>query len=146
MNDLTKYLRKVSTYLPGTKKQTQGIIKLLKEDVLSDAANLSFNQIVERFGTPAAMAATQIEIMPKPPVGTNPAMPALEIAEKVRFQKWLKKIIVIVAAALIMLFAGLCIAEFIDAHHSAEGESIKGNIKIEQTWEDNSHDLNKGDK
>ena len=135
MNDLTKYLRKVSTYLPGTKKQTQGIIKLLKEDVLSDAANLSFNQIVERFGTPAAMAATQIEIMP-----------ALEIAEKVRFQKWLKKIIVIVAAALIMLFAGLCIAEFIDAYHSAEGESIKGNIKIEQTWEDNSHDLNKGDK
>lgn len=135
MNDLTKYLRKVSTYLPGTKKQTQGIIKLLKEDVLSDAANLSFNQIVERFGTPAAMAATQIEIMP-----------ALEIAEKVRFLKWLKKIIVIVAAALIMLFAGLCIAEFIDAHHSAEGESIKGNIEIEQTWEDNSHDLNKGDK
>lgn len=135
MNDLTKYLRKVSTYLPGTKKQTQGIIKLLKEDVLSDATNLSFDQIVERFGTPAAMAATQIEIMP-----------ALEIAEKVRFQKWLKKIIVIVAAALIMLFAGLCIAEFIDAHHSAEGESIKGNVEIEQTWEDNSHDLNKGEK
>lgn len=134
MNDLTKYLRKVSTYLPGTKKQTQGIIKLLKEDVLSDAANLSFDQIVERFGTPAAMAATQIEIMP-----------ALEIAEKVRFQKWLKKIIVIVAAALIMLFAGLCIAEFIDAHHSAEGESKRGNIEIEQTW-DNSHNLNKGEK
>ncbi|MBR6351875.1 MAG: hypothetical protein IKR93_06095 [Firmicutes bacterium] len=114
MNDLTKYLRKVSTYLPGTKKQTQGIIKLLKEDVLSDAANLSFDQIVERFGTPAAMAATQIEIMP-----------ALEIAEKVRFQKWIKKLIIVIASIIILLFAGLCIAEYVDAYNASHGQIIR---------------------
>ena len=114
MNDLAKYLREVRSCLPGTRKQTRGVTDLLQSSLLADAGDLSYAQLVERFGTPAALAATQIE-----------TMPAIEIAEKVRFQNWLKKTIVIVAAVLILLVAGLCMAEYIDGHKSTQGSISK---------------------
>lgn len=117
MNDLAKYLREVRSCLPGTRKQTRGVTDLLQSSLLADAGDLSYAQLVERFGTPAALAATQIE-----------TMPAIEIAEKVRFQNWLKKTIVIVAAVLILLVAGLCMAEYIDGHRSAHGQITEGPV------------------
>ena len=65
---------------------------------------------MDQLGTPEALAVAEIE-----------AMPAAEIAEKVRLQNWVKKVILAVAFAIIILFAGLVIAEYVDAKLSARG-------------------------
>ena len=74
---------------------------------------------MDQLGTPEALAVAEIE-----------AMPAAEIAEKVRLQNWVKKVILAVAFAIIILFAGLVIAEYVDAKLSARGTLYEEEITI----------------
>jgi len=116
MSDAAKYIRRVRSSLPGTRKQTAWIADQIRNNLGSDFSALSYAEIVDRLGTPEALAAEQIE-----------AMPAAEIAEKVRLQSWLKKVILAVACVVIILLAGLMIAEYVDA-----SKNVRGNLYAEE--------------
>lgn len=116
MSDAAKYIRRVRSSLPGTRKQTAWIADQIRNNLGSDFSALSYAEIVDRLGTPEALAAEQIE-----------AMPAAEIAEKVRLQSWLKKVILAVACVVIILLAGLMIAEYVDAR-----KNVRGNLYAEE--------------
>ena len=116
MSDAAKYIRRVRSSLPGTRKQTAWIADQIRNNLGSDFSALSYAEIVDRLGTPEALAAEQIE-----------AMPAAEIAEKVRLQSWLKKVILAVACVVIILLAGLMIAEYVDAR-----KNVRGNLYTEE--------------
>ena len=116
MSDAAKYIRQVRSSLPGTRKQTAWIADQIRNSLGSEFSALSYAEIVDRLGTPEALAAEQIE-----------AMPAAEIAEKVRLQSWLKKVILAVACVVIILLAGLMIAEYVDAR-----KNVRGNLYTEE--------------
>ena len=116
MSDAAKYIRQVRSSLPGTRKQTAWIADQIRNSLGSEFSALSYAEIVDRLGTPEALAAEQIE-----------AMPAAEIAEKVRLQSWLKKVILAVACVVIILLAGLMIAEYVDA-----SKNVRGNLYAEE--------------
>ena len=116
MSDAAKYIRQVRSSLPGTRKQTAWIADQIRNSLGSEFSALSYAEIVDRLGTPEALAAEQIE-----------AMPAAEIAEKVRLQNWLKKVILAVACVVIILLAGLMIAEDVDAR-----KNVRGNLYAEE--------------
>ena len=119
MSDAAKYIRQVRSSLPGTRKQTAWIADQIRNNLGSDFSALSYAEIVDRLGTPEALAAEQIE-----------AMPAAEIAEKVRLQNWLKKVILAVACVVIILLAGLMIAEYVDARKSVRGKLYAEEITV----------------
>ena len=119
MSDAAKYIRRVRSSLPGTRKQTAWIADQIRNNLGSDFSALSYAEIVDRLGTPEALAAEQIE-----------AMPAAEIAEKVRLQSWLKKVILAVACVVIILLAGLMIAEYVDARMNVRGKLYAEEITV----------------
>ena len=119
MNDANKYIRRVRRCLPGTRKQTAWIGEQIRNSLGEDISRLSYAEIVDQLGTPEALAVAEIK-----------AMPAAEIAEKVRLQNWVKKVILAVAFAIIILFAGLVIAEYVDAKLSARGTLYEEEITI----------------
>ena len=121
MNDAAKYIRQVRSSLPGTRKQTAWIADQIRNSLGSEFSALSYAEIVDRLGTPEALAAEQID-----------AMPAVEIAEKVRLQNWLKKVILAVACVVIILLAGLMIAEYVDARKSVRGNLYEEEIIVGQ--------------
>ena len=119
MNDAAKYIHRVRSSLPGTRKQTAWIADQIRNSLGSEFSALSYAEIVDRLGTPETLAAEQID-----------AMPAVEIAEKVRLQNWLKKVILAVACVVIILLAGLMIAEYVDAKEVVRGELYKEEITV----------------
>ena len=119
MSDAAKYIRQVRSSLPGTRKQTAWIADQIRNNLGSDFSALSYAEIVDRLGTPEALAAEQIE-----------AMPAAEIAEKVRLQCWLKKVILAVACVVIILLAGLMIAEYVDDRMYVRGKLYAEEITV----------------
>ncbi len=119
MSDAAKYIRQVRSSLPGTRKQTAWIADQIRNSLGSEFSALSYAEIVDRLGTPETLAAEQID-----------AMPAVEIAEKVRLQNWLKKVILAVACVVIILLAGLMIAEYVDAKEVVRGELYKEEITV----------------
>ena len=119
MNDVNKYIRRVRRCLPGSRRQTAWIGDQVRNSLGADVTRLSYAEIVDHLGTPEALAAAQIE-----------AMPASEIAEKVRLQNWVKKVILAVAFAVIILFAGLVIAEYADARKNVRGYVDIGEASI----------------
>ena len=121
MNDANKYIRRVRRCLPGTRKQTAWIGEQIRNSLGEDIAGLSYAEIVDQLGTPEALAAAEIE-----------TMPAAEIAEKVRLQNWVKKVILAAAFAIIILFAGLVVAEYVDA-----SKDVHGHIEVEEVIIDN---------
>ena len=125
MNDANKYIRRVRRCLPGTRKQTAWIGEQIRNSLDSGFSELSYAKIVDQLGTPEALAAAQIE-----------AMPAAEIAEKVRLQNWIKKVILAVAFAVIILLAGLVVAEYVDARAIVRGNFYEGQITI--TYQNNN--------
>lgn len=119
MNDAAKYIRQVRSCLPGTRKQTAWITDQIRGSLGDDFSALSYAEIVDRLGTPEALAAEQIE-----------AMPAAEIAEKVRLQNWIKKVILAVACTIVILLAGLIVVEYVDASKDVRGELREEEIII----------------
>ena len=119
MSDAAKYIRQVRSSLPGTRKQTAWIADQIRNSLGSEFSALSYAEIVDRLGTPEALAAEQID-----------AMPAVEIAEKVRLQNWLKKVILAVACVVIILLAGLMIAEYVDASKKVRGNLYEEEITV----------------
>lgn len=119
MNDAAKYVRQVRSCLPGTRNQTAWITDQIRSSLGDGFSALSYAEIVDRLGTPESLATEQIE-----------AMPAAEIAEKVRLQNWIKKVILAVACTIIILLAGLIVAEYVDAKASARGKLSQDEITI----------------
>ena len=126
MNDAAKYIRRARQCLPGSRRQTAWITEQIHISVDGNLSELSYAEIVDRLGTPESLAAEQIE-----------AMPAAEIAEKVRLQNWVKKIIVAVAAVIIILFTGIVVAEYIDARNVARGNLEREEIIIDYQSDNN---------
>ena len=119
MSDAAKYIRRVRSSLPGTRKQTAWIADQIRNNLGSDFSALSYAEIEDRLGTPEALAAEQIE-----------AMPAAEIAEKVRLQNWLKKVILAVVCAIVILLTGLIVAEYVDASKKVRGNLYEEEITV----------------
>ncbi len=119
MNDANKYIRRVRRCLPGTRKQTAWIGEQIRNSLDSGFSELSYAEIVDQLGTPEALAAAQIE-----------AMLPMEIAEKVRLQNWIKKVILAVFLAVIILLAGLIVAEYVDASKNVRGKLYEDGISI----------------
>lgn len=119
MSDAAKYIRQVRSSLPGTRKQTAWIADQIRNSLGSEFSALSYAEIVDRLGTPETLAAEQID-----------AMPAVEIAEKVRLQNWLKKVILAVASAIVILMTGLIVAEYVDASKQVQGKLREEGIII----------------
>ena len=119
MNDANKYIRRVRRCLPGTRKQTAWIGEQIRNSLDSGFSELSYAEIVDQLGTPEALAAAQIE-----------AMLPMEIAEKVRLQNWIKKVVLAVFLAVIILLAGLIVAEYVDASKNVRGKLYEDGISI----------------
>ncbi len=45
----------------------------------------------------------------------------MEIAEKMRLQNWIKKMVLAIAATIIILLTGLVVAEYVDARKDVRG-------------------------
>lgn len=119
MSDAAKYMRRVRSCLPGTRKQTVWICEQVLSSLDTDISKLSYAEIVDRLGTPESLAAEQID-----------AMPAREIAEKMRLQNWIKKLVLAVAATIIILLTGLVVMEYVDARESTRGRLYEDGITI----------------
>ncbi len=63
MSDAAKYMRRVRSCLPGTRKQTAWICEQVCGNLDTDISQLSYTEIVDRLGTPESLAAEQIDAM-----------------------------------------------------------------------------------
>ena len=120
MNDLAKYLHKVRSYLPGNRKRKNWTIQQIEESIITGAENASYEELVERYGAPKTVAATQIE-----------SMPASELAEIFRVQGWIKKTVLAIAGFIITLVLVACIVEIIDGINANHGYGFFGDAIIE---------------
>ena len=125
MSDAAKYIRRVRSCLPGTRKQTAWICEQVRGNLDTDISQLSYAEIVDRLGTPESLAAEQIE-----------SMPPMEIAEKMRLQNWIKKVVLAIAATIIILLTGLVVAEYVDARKDVQGYIEAGEAVIISESED----------
>jgi len=130
MSDAAKYMRRVRSCLPGTRKQTAWICEQVRNSLDTDISQLSYAEIVDRLGTPESLAAEQIE-----------SMPPMEIAEKMRLQNWIKKLVLVIAATIIILLAGLVVMEYVDARESTRGRLYEDGITI--TYQNDSTEYGK---
>ena len=119
MSDAAKYMRRVRSCLPGTRKQTVWICEQVCGNLDTDISQLSYAEIIDRLGTPESLAAEQIE-----------AMQPMEIAEKMRLQNWIKKLVLAVAATIIILLTGLVVMEYVDARKAVDGSLYREEISI----------------
>ncbi len=124
MSDAAKYIRRVRSCLPGTRKQTAWICEQICCNLDTDISQLSYTEIIDRLGTPESLAAEQIE-----------SMPPMEIAEKMRLQNWIKKVVLAVAVTIIILLTGLVVAEYVDARKAARGNVYQEEISIIDKYE-----------
>ena len=130
MSDAAKYIRRVRSCLPGTRKQTSWICEQVCDNLDTDISQLSYAEIVDRLGTPESLAAEQID-----------AMPAREIAEKMRLQNWIKKLVLAIAATIIILLTGLVVVEYVDARKNVRGSVYEDGITI--TYQNDSTEYGK---
>ncbi len=124
MSDAAKYMRRVRSCLPGTRKQTAWICEQVCGNLDTDISQLSYAEIIDRLGTPESLAAEQIE-----------AMQPMEIAEKMRLQNWIKKLVLAVAVTIIILLTGLVVVEYVDAREVARGSVYREEISIIDKYE-----------
>ena len=124
MSDAAKYMHRVRSCLPGTRKQTAWICEQVCGNLDTDISQLSYTEIVDRLGTPESLAAEQIE-----------AMQPMEIAEKMRLQNWIKKVVLAIAATIIILLTGLVVVEYVDARKDVRGSVYREEISINDKYE-----------
>ncbi len=122
MNDMQKYLRQVKRCLPGTKEQKVWILDQVRAQIMESPTPLSYTGILEFVGPPEQVAATQIE-----------ALPALQIAQSVRRDYWIKKFIAVFLALVILIFSVALIIAVSDAHKQVQGSFYEGTISAQDT-------------
>ena len=128
MNDISRYLQQVRSYLPGGKKENQWVLNQLQDRINETLQDPSYEKLVEAFGAPESLAAEQIANIPPE-----------KIAKEIHLVHWIKKMVLIFIAILLILFSALAILEYIDGHASAQGQISEGGIVIEQSSSQVSH-------
>ena len=117
MNDMQKYLRQVKRCLPGTKEQKIWILDQVRAQIMESPTPLSYTGILEFVGPPEQVAATQIE-----------ALPALQIAQSVRRDFWIKRVVISFLALLLILITIALTVAVIDTHKQSHGDPYEGTI------------------
>ena len=125
MNDTKKYLRAVRQCLPGIGKENAFILEQIREQIEAVPKNLTYSEIVDFIGTPEKVAAAQIE-----------NMAPSELVKRIRVQNWIKKIIILVAAVILVMFTAVCVAELIAGNRTRNVTIYYGPAKTE--WDSNT--------
>ena len=123
--NMKKYLRQVGRCLPGNKEQKKWILDQVQAQIRDCPPDMTYPELVAFIGEPEAVAAAQIE-----------SLPALQVAQAIRRDFWLKRIIVTFLAVVIVLFSIALTIAVIGALKSANGTIVREDIKIISTSEE----------
>ena len=118
--NMKKYLRQVRCCLPGNKEQKKRILDQVQAQIKDCPPDMTYPELVAFIGEPEAVAAAQIE-----------SLPALQVAQDIRRDFWIKRIIVAFLAVVIVILAVALTVAVVDAHKSAYAAVVEGDITIE---------------
>lgn len=116
MKGLKKYYRQVGSWLPCSGKMKRDIMERIRASItawLDDHPAADIAALVAHFGTPRQIAAAYVD---------NTATD--ELLKALRVRRRIVGIVTACAAVIILLWACVVTAAYIDAHNSAAGYSV----------------------
>ena len=118
---MKKYLRQVRHCLPGDREQKKWILDQVQAQIRDCPPDITYSELVDSIGQPEAVAATQIE-----------SLPALQVAQNIRRDFWIKRIIITFLTLTVVIFTIATVIAVVDAHKSMHGEISEKGIVIEK--------------
>ena len=121
---LARYLWEVYRELPGNWKQKKRIVTQMRgsiRDYVSEGANVSFEQLVNRFGEPKQIAATYVK-----------EMEAGEVLEELKSNRKILFTVGAAMAAAVILWAGWIVASYMDHVKDMNGYAVVEIIEVER--------------
>lgn len=117
-----RYLWEIRGWLPCSGKLKRGILKRIENTVLEyliENPEASYEDLTERFGVPQQIAATYVEEM-----GTN------ELLRDLRIRRRIVRAVTVAALSVVILWAGLVIASYVDHRKDVNGYLVVGEATV----------------
>lgn len=117
-----RYLWEISGWLPCSGKLKRGILDRIENTVLEyliENPEASYEDLTERFGVPQQIAATYVEEM-----GTN------ELLRDLRIRRRIVRAVTAAALSVVILWAGLVIASYVDHRRDVNGYLVVGEVTV----------------
>lgn len=111
--EIKKYLRRVRAWLPCTTKRKRVILQSLREDISlfsQDQPNPSFDDLLQRFGTPQQIASAFVD-----------EMGSMELLRDLRVRRRVITIAIVAAMTVILIWAIAVGIALIDEQNSSGG-------------------------
>lgn len=109
-SDLRRYCREVRGWLPCTRKAKQKIIEKINNVISSNEEELSYGQIVERYGTPQQIASAYVDEM-----GT------MELLDDLRIKRKIIRVVCASCIIALMMWVGCIAAALVNDYHADNG-------------------------
>lgn len=117
-----RYLWEIRGWLPCSGKLKRGILDRIENTVLEyliENPEASYEDLTERFGVPQQIAATYVEEM-----GTN------ELLRDLRIRRRIVRAVTAAALSVVILWAGLVIASYVDYRRDVNGYLVVGEVTV----------------
>ena len=117
-----RYLWEIRGWLPCSGKLKRGILDRIENTVLEyliENPEASYEDLTERFGVPQQIAATYVEEM-----GTN------ELLRDLRIRRRIVRAVTAAALSVVILWAGLVIASYVDHRRDVNGYLGVGEVTV----------------
>lgn len=117
-----RYLWEIRGWLPCSGKLKRGILDRIENTVLEyliENPEASYEDLTERFGVPQQIAATYVEEM-----GTN------ELLRDLRIRRRIVRAVTAAALSVVILWAGLVIASYVDHRRDVNGYLVVGEVTV----------------
>ena len=119
---LLRYLWEVREELPGNRRQKKQILSRVESSVLDfviENPDVDYDAITRRFGTPQQIATSCIEEMNAP-----------ELTQQLRIKKRILRVVGMTAVMLVLLWAGLVVASYVDHRKDMNGYLVVGEASV----------------
>lgn len=116
------YMGKVRSWLPGSRKLKKGILAQIEATVheyLTENPGADYTSLVKRFGTPQQIASAYVD-----------EMDTAELLRNLKIRRNIIRIVATVAAAIIIIWAGVVSVALVSDYNSANGRvEISGAVE-----------------